>query len=207
MRKDPITMYHKYVNGGWDRWSLIEAVVSTYNIKSAIYPGSYIHITPSFIIPDVVYVDSDKKAKRFFSSEEVYDFINEEKTYEGDAKVKFYPSNYSKDFLEDGQSFDLMISQYAGFISQACKKYLKHEGILVANNSHGDAGVAFHDVDYTLIAVANNRKGKWVISDRDLESYFIPQKDINVTKEYLLTLNRGLGYKKSAGVYIFRKTS
>lgn len=205
MRKNPINMYHDYVKDGWDRRSLIEGIVSRYKVRCAIYPGSYIHVTPSFFIPDVVYVDSDKKAKRFFASEEVYEFIDREKIYEGDAKVRYYPSDYAGEFLEEEETFDLMISQYAGFISQACKKYLKHGGILLANNSHGDAGVAFHDDDYTLIGVANNRDGVWLISDNNLESYFIPKKDIEVTKEYLLTLSRGLGYKKSAGGYIFRK--
>lgn len=205
MAKNPISMYYDYIKEGWDRRSLIEGVVEKYTIKSAIYPGSYIHVTPSFIIPDVVYVDSDKKAKKFFASEEVYTFIAEEKVYAEDAQVRYYASDYSKNFMEKDETFDLMISQYAGFISQACKKYLKPGGILIANNSHGDAGVAFCDKDYSLIAVGNQRDGKWVISEKNMESYFIPKKAMDVTKEYLMTLNRGIGYMKSAGIYIFRK--
>lgn len=205
MKKDPITMYKDYVANGWDRKNLIKSLVERFTIKSALYPGSYIHITPSFLIPKVVYVDLDKKAKKFFAENAVYRFINDQKEYEEEASVNFYPSDYSKPFLKEELMVDLLISQYAGFISQSCKQYLKTGGILVANNSHGDAGVAFHDESFQLIAVANNRKGKWVISDKKLEEYFIPKKDFEVTKEYLLTLNRGLGYKKSAGVYIFRK--
>lgn len=198
-------MYTDYVKDGWDRINLIEGLVDKYRIKSALYPGSYIHITPSFIIPKVVYVDLDKKAKKFFSENEVYTYINKVKMYEEEAIIEFYAADYGKAFLKENQLFDLLISQYAGFVSQSCKRYLKHGGILVANNSHGDAGVAYHDQDFQLIAVANNRKGKWTISEKNLDDYFIPKKDIEVTKEYLLTLNRGLGYKKSAGVYIFIK--
>ena len=34
---------------------------------------------------------------------------------------------------------DVLLSQYAGFISEPCKGYLRAGGVLVANNSHGDA--------------------------------------------------------------------
>lgn len=205
MKKDPIEMYLKYVANGWDRKGLIVKLVDRFAINSALYPGSYIHITPSFIIPEVVYVDLDKKAKSFFARDEVYQYIDKNKSYTMDSKVKFYAADYSKDFLENHMNFDLVISQYAGFISQSCKKYMKKGAILAANNSHGDAGVANADKDYKLIAVANNKDDKWTISDKNLELYFIPKKEVEQTKEYLLTLNRGLGYKRSASVYIFEK--
>ncbi len=63
MKKDPIKMYTYYVHDEWNRRSLIESLVDKFHLKSALYPGNYIHITPSFIIPKVVYVDLDKKAK------------------------------------------------------------------------------------------------------------------------------------------------
>ena len=42
--------------------------------------------------------------------------------------------------MED-RSVDLLISQYAGIISQPCKRYLKPGGYLLVNNSHGGRGV------------------------------------------------------------------
>ena len=56
----------------------------------------------------------------------------------------------------------------------------------MANNSHGDAGIAYHDEDFELIALANNRNGKWMISYENLEEYFIPKKDIEITKFKLI---------------------
>ncbi len=37
---------------------------------------------------------------------------------------------------------DLIISQYAGFVGQETKRYLKEGGILLCNDSHGDATLA-----------------------------------------------------------------
>lgn len=47
--------------------------------------------------------------------------------------------------------FDLLISQYAGFISDTCINYLKVNGYLLVNNSHADAGLAAIDKDYKLL--------------------------------------------------------
>ncbi|MFX0037200.1 MAG: hypothetical protein ACFE9I_16330 [Candidatus Hermodarchaeota archaeon] len=40
---------------------------------------------------------------------------------------------------------------YAGFVSQSCKEYLKVGGILLTNNSHGNASMAYIDDDYQFI--------------------------------------------------------
>lgn len=206
MTYDPIALYHDYTKEGWHRFDLIKALVEAYGVTSALYPGSYVHITPSLMMPRVVYVDLDRKAKRFFSKKAaVAEFIEANKIYEGEASFDFYAADYGSDFLEDGETFDLVISQYAGFISHACKKHLKKGGILLANNSHGDAGVAYHDPDYQFIAVAKKFQEKWRLSEKDLEQYFIPKKPIEVSKAYLMTLSRGLGYKKTAEAYVFRK--
>ena len=61
--------------------------------------------------------------------------------------------DYSGKLQINENSFDIMFSFYAGFISQACKKYLRDDGILVCNNSHGDASIAYTDGDYSLISV------------------------------------------------------
>lgn len=50
---------------------------------------------------------------------------------------------------------DLIISQYAGFVGQATKVYLKKGGILLCNDSHGDATLAYCDSDYEFVGVIN----------------------------------------------------
>ncbi len=137
------------------------------------------------------------------------EYIQQRKQYVGQPQVAFHKADYTKDFGEQEESFDLLISQYAGFISQAGKKYLKIGGILVANNSHGDASMAMLDPDYEFIGVYNRRSDtKYTISAENLDTYFIPKKsDLIITKEYLEKTQRGVGYTKTPSGYLFKRIS
>jgi hypothetical protein len=80
------------------------------------------------------------------------------KVYSQAAQVQFHFADYRNDLENMDNRFDLLISQYAGFVGQYCKPYLKVGGLLLANNSHGDAGMAAIDEDYQLIAVFSFKK-------------------------------------------------
>jgi len=82
---------------------------------------------------------------------------------------------------------------------------LKKGGILLVNNSHGDAAMANLDNAYKFIAVVKRQKDNHKIFDSDLDSYFIPKNPIKVTRSYLEKIKRGIGYTKSATSYIFEK--
>lgn len=188
------------------REGLFEIISQNFEIKRAIYPGSYIHISPSFYFKEVVYVDNDRKAKKFFADLSFEDILKKKKVYLEDPIYRYHPVNYSSRFSEKEQYFDLLISQYAGFISQECKKYLKIGGILVANNSHGDAQLAYIDPDYEFIGVINYRNKLFYYSNKNLENYFIPKKeDVKITLEYLKSINHGIGYKRTANHYLFAR--
>jgi hypothetical protein len=150
-------------------------------------------------------VDNDKQAKQFFGKPEVFKFIAERKFYPLESKVTFHFADYRNGFDEPFESFDLLISQYAGFVGQHCKPYLKTGGYLLANNSHGDAGMAAIDDDYRLKAVFSVRNGKYRISETNLDEYFVPKSQIHITRAYLEKLQKGIGYKKTAGVFLFQK--
>ena len=199
-------LYRKYfTDRQFERLDLFQIISGKFDVQRVLYPGSFVHVTPSFVFPHVVYVDSDKQAKKFFNDPAVQRFINEQKGYPQEAQVTFHAADYRKGFDEQEEGFDLLISQYAGFVGQDCKHYLKRGGLLLANNSHGDAGVAALDEDYELIAVFLLRDGKYQISEVNLDAYFIPKAKISVTKKYLLELQKGIGYQKSASAYLFRK--
>jgi hypothetical protein len=206
MSKSALDLYRKYFQERqFERLDLFEIIADQFNVQRALYPGSFVHITPSFVFPDMVYVDNDKQAKQFFSKPEIFKFIADRKLYPQEAKVTFYFADYRTGFDEPLQTFDLLISQYAGFVGHHCKPYLKTGGFLLANNSHGDAGLAAIDNDYQLMAVFPVRNGKHRISEKNLDEYFVPKSRIQITKEYLEKLQRGIGYKKTAGVYLFQK--
>lgn len=196
-----------YSDRDYEQVDLFRLIKEKYPIKMVIYPGCFVHISPSFVFPNVTYIDSDRNAKRFFKNDKLDLFINKRKEYSEDPNISFYGINYINTIDDLRNQFDLLISQYAGFISDTCKEYLKIGGILLVNNSHGDAGLASIDKDYRLIATAHKSKGKYRISEASLEKYFIPKKDIKVTKELLYETQKGVGYSKTAPLYFFQRIS
>lgn len=204
--KDPLALYrHYYVERDYEGLDLFQQLAERYAIQSALYPGSFVHITPSFVYPAMVYVDNDKSAKKFFASSAISDFVSHSKFYEQEPSITFHAQSYMEDFGEATESFDLLISQYAGFVSQYCTKYLKVGGVLLVNNSHGDASMASLDNQLELAAVVLRRGGKHRISERNLESYLVPKSDTAITREYLQQIQRGIGYQKPASMYVFRR--
>ncbi len=204
--KKGLDAYKKYyIDREYEQVDLFRALKNKFDISNAIYPGSYIQISPSFVFPYVVYIDSDKNAIKFFKSESFKNIVNERKIYSRDPQIVFHGVDYRNLIDTYRFKFDLLISQYAGFISGVCKPYLRRGGYLLVNNSHGDAGMASIDKDYELIAGIHKRKGKYRLSTASLEKYFIPKKDIKVTREMLLERQKGVAYTKTAALYLFQK--
>ena len=207
MKINAINLYQKHhLDKGDERLEMFVIIAKYFNIERILYPGSFVHVTPSFVFPKATYVDIEQRAKQFFASPELRKLISERQTYSREALVQFHHQDYTNHLPESDQSFDLLISQYAGFVSQHCKRYLKIGGWLLANNSHGDASMAYLDDEYEFIGIMNRRGNKFNFSMKNLGEYFIPKKDVLVTKEYLETIRRGIGYQKSAFAYIFRRT-
>ncbi|MDX1379377.1 MAG: hypothetical protein R3307_11045, partial [Anaerolineales bacterium] len=135
MSKDPFDLYRKhFVDKSFERLDLFRRLAEKFDVQRVLYAGSFVHITPSFVFPDVVYLDNDKRANLFFRDSRVRDFVAERKSYPQDPKITFHFADYRNGFDEQSESFDLLISQYAGFVGQYCKHYLKKGGLLLANN-------------------------------------------------------------------------
>ena len=199
-------MYEKYYAGAKARRSFFDALAHWRQPERVLYPGSFIHVTASLVFPSVVYVDNDRNAKRFFSNmDHVVSFVTQRNVYPEAPEMVFHGSSYEADIPEQDGSFDLLISLFAGFISKPCKRYLKLGGVLAANNSHGDAGLASIDPDYELIGVLQGRWDRLRVVEEDLDAYFKPKKETKVTEELLRELNRGIGYTKSAPAYLFMR--
>jgi len=202
--------YEDYIQKSGDnfgyRYGLFKILNDNFTMYTVSYPGSYIDITPSLFFPKTYYIDSDKKAKKFFSNKkEIIDYIEENKTYNEATTLRYYHEDYRKKFDDITNSSDLLISLYAGFISKYCKALLKKNGVLITNNSHGDASMAKLDNDFRLIGVVNYQNKKYYLKTENLDEYFIPKRNISVTKELLEKTNRGVGYTKSANYYLFMK--
>lgn len=196
-------LYQKYfIDIGIERLSLFNNVRNKYMSEKVLYPGSFVHIAPSFYFSEVVYLDLDKRCKKFFSDNITLEFIHSRKEYKQNPIVRFYEMSYENDLVEENEYYDLLISQYSGFISKYCTKYLKRNGILLANDSHGDATFAVQSGEYNLVAVVNE---KMDIENNDLDQYFTftRKKEINIDE--VLRQMKGPKYKKMANSYILQK--
>lgn len=188
-----------------DRFRLFRAVRQAIAPKAVLYPGSYVDIAPSFVFPDVTYVDMDRRAKRFFDDPEgVREIINIQEEARPDAAFSFIQSNYAQLSLPQ-QSFDLLISLYAGFISEYCTDFLKIGGHLLVNPSHGDAALASLDKRYQLAGALVLQAGDYRVVETDLETHLQPKKPMEATRELLFETNRGIAYTRPAFAYLFQR--
>ena len=204
MAKNPLELYKEhFVDKEIERLELFQLLRIKYGGASAIYPGSFVHVTPSFVFPVTTYVEMDKRAKKFFENPGLSDFISSQKIYVEEARVQFYAQDYREEIVSEDEKYDLLISQYAGFVSKYCQRYLKIGGILLANNSHGDAGMASIDDDFQFIGVILKSGSKYRVSENNLSEYFVPKKAVEITMEYLEKIQKGICYTKTASSYLF----
>jgi hypothetical protein len=104
--------YQKYyVDRDYEQVDLFRLLKNDYSITSAVYPGSFVQVSPSFIFPRVVYIDSDKGAIRFFKTDASMELIKARKEYPQEPEFAFHGIDY-RELIEDYRStFDLLISQ------------------------------------------------------------------------------------------------
>jgi len=208
MKSNYPELYKQYfVDKRDERLDLFRLLSERFSIESGLYPGSFVHIAPSFVIPHMVYVDMDKRCDSFFRSEKTRIFIDKNKEYEMPASYRFHEADFSEGFPERKESFDILLSLYSGFISKCCGEYLKAGKILLTNNSHGDAPLAFLDERYYLIGVVKRNGSRFSYSEKDLDSYFIPKGNKALDKETIEKTMQGPAYTKTAYAYVFKKKS
>ncbi|MEM7271963.1 MAG: hypothetical protein AAF547_02680 [Actinomycetota bacterium] len=182
---------------------------------SVLYPGSYVDIGPSVWFDRVIYVDIDKRAARFFAEADQVDELVTTKRQAfdradrpgagGPPVVTFHHLDYRDDLPIGERSVDAVVSLYAGFISSYCTRYLRPGGLLLANNSHGDASMASLDPDYELAAVLDHAGGRYRVITTGLDPYLQPKRGEAPTAEELQSLGRGIAYTRSAFAYVFRR--
>jgi len=195
-----------YVDLNFDRAGLFETIKKEYGCNTVLYPGSSIHITPSFYFQHVVYVDISKTAKEFFDDiHNILDYINGNKKYKQSAYIQFIQGDYTKPLPLREESYDLLIALYAGEITKSCKKYVKPGGIILTNNHQGDAEELLKDSSISLDSLIY-MKGKKYVIEKNINSDF---KDIikryGNTKKDMKNTTKGLEYVDNQCYFILRK--
>lgn len=154
-------LFAEYDRHPGDRERLLRAVASWRPFERVLYAGSYIDASPSFVFPHVTYVDTDRRAARFFADRPGVDRLigaPRADAAKGEA-WRFLHADYTERLDVPDGSIDLLLSLYAGFVSEHCTRYLRAGGCLLANNSHGDASLASLECRYRLVAVVTKRVG------------------------------------------------
>lgn len=190
-----------------DRWRLFTAVTEALRPAAALYAGSYVDVAPSFVMPSVTYIDCDKRAQRFFGDVDgVHEIIA---AHDGppEPAVYFVHADYTTTLGLPHTHFDLLISLYAGFVSEYCTQHLKIGGTLLVNPSHGDAAMAAIDERYRLSGVVSSRDGGYSVSTVELNTYLIPKRAQAITAALLHDTGRGIAYTKSPFAYLFTRVA
>lgn len=205
---DPVRLYERhYLEKQFERREFLEFLLEEFAIERCLYPGGFIHCTPSFYFPVTVYVDTDDRAARFFKSATTHRFIGREKRYDTEPEIRFHHQDYEKPIPEAADSFDLLLSLYAGFVSATCVRHLKVGGLLVANNSHGDASMASLDPRLEFIGAIHEKGNRYRLDTADLDRYLVPKRPMELSPDYLRRLGRGVAYTHPAQYYLFRRVN
>ncbi|TXK19689.1 class I SAM-dependent methyltransferase [Homoserinibacter sp. GY 40078] len=188
-----------------DRTSLFGALRTEWAPMKALYPGSYLDLSPSTAIPSVTYVDLDRRAARYFAEESIVRAEIEGRTQPGaGTDIAFHHADYTKPLPIPLANFDLLISLYAGPVWDHCRQYLAPGGLLLANTSHGDASLAALDPSLQLVAAVHHRAGVYRLDTSDLDRYLIAKRPTAPDADAIRRQGRGIAYTKTAFAYVFR---
>ena len=91
------SFYEDYISKIGKRKALYKKVINDFDVSYVLYPGSHIDISPSFIIPNVTYVDNFKGAIRFFKDiDAVNMYIDEQKGYKRKKRSQIHWKKLSR---------------------------------------------------------------------------------------------------------------
>ena len=190
-----------------DRARLFSAVAGAVPAERVLYAGSYVDVAASFAYADVTYVDIDTRAAAFFADEAgVAEIISENGIDPSRRRVRFIHADY-RDLDLPAQSIDLLVSLYAGFVSEACTRFLAVGGTLLVNPSHGDAALASIDPRYRLAGVVLSGDRRYRVMRDGLERFMVPKKPGEITAARLHETGRGIAYTRSAFAYLFERVA
>ena len=63
------------------------------------------------------------------------------------------------------------------------------------------------DPRYRLQAAVTSRSGDYAVDDRNLDTYLVPRRDVEVTAESLIASGRGVAYTRSPFAYLFERVA
>ena len=197
-----IDLYRKhYTELQFERAGLFDLVQQSFHSNQALYPGSFVHITPSLYFPHVVYIDRRPDVQTFFADlEGVSQFIERNKYYRRSAYIRFIAQDFAAPLPLPPDSFDLLISIFATGAAEACQRYLKSDGLLLTNRRQEGTAINF-ELCYVILF----RSGKYRIVDGDQAMQLAARSDSKRTSHDLRQGERGLQYNENEIYFLFKK--
>jgi hypothetical protein len=190
----------------FDRAGLFELIKAKYGCGTVLYPGCSVHITPSFYFQHVVYVDINETAKEFFQdNQNVLSIVNSNKKYRQSAYIQFIHGDYTKKLPLRENNYDLLLSIYAGGITEFCKKYVKPGGIIVSNNHQNDARQALKDSSVRFEALIRRKGKKYIIENDTGEKMLKILQEYSMPTENMKNSSSGMKYVDNEYYFVFRK--
>lgn len=191
-----------------DRSGLFGALSAAWHPTKALYPGSYLDLSPSTAIPSVTYVDTDRRAAGYFADEvSVAAELRGRNLPGAGTDIAFLHADYTKPLPIPAAGFDLLISLYAGPVWEHCQQYLSPRGLLLANTSHGDACLAALDPALRLVAAVHHRAGRYRLDTAGLDSYLVPKRRSAADPDTIRRQGRGVAYTRTAFAYVFESVA
>lgn len=192
-------LYHKYYSSiGFERRGLFELIRKEFNPELVLYPGSSVHITPSFYFCHVVYIDRSPLAIGFFSDKkQVSETINSHKISNKSHYWRFLAKDFHGDLELEQNSFDLLVSLFSGKLIESLAKYLKINGLILTNSLFSDNDFVKGNNDYRYLGL---------ISCKNKIYRFEPKQQ--PVKQYRSTLkmkNKGFDYDDKEFYFMYQK--
>ncbi len=200
-----LVTWSQYRESIGDRSGLFQLLAGAWPVERALYPGSYVDLSPSTAIRSVTYVDTDARAARFFADAGVVRAQLAGRCRPGaGAEVRFLAADYTQPLDVPEGSMDLLISLFAGPVWGECRRYLRPGGWLLANTSHGDASLAALDPTLRLVAAVQHCDDRYRLNTDRLEEYLIPKRPDTADPERIHSTGRGIAYTRTAFAYLFQ---
>ena len=192
-------------------WPIFRELNKIVNPSRVLYPGCHRHVTASLIFSDVIYIDTYKKIAACFSDPKILEWVDSNKEYGDETKLKFLCKNFVRDFGENVNSFDLVMSLSAGIVTTSCAKYLKKSGYFFVSDAHYDARMLYLNPDFKLTHVWDSSTSNFDSSKETLKGHFTTKDGGKITKAMVQEsikkpkAKRSFKLEKDSLFYLFQK--
>lgn len=167
-------VYQEFVVAhGLERSALLETLrARCHGAPTVLYPGSFVHVTPSFFFQHVVYVDKSDFARDFFErADAVVHLVDAHRRYRQKPFLRFLHQDFTAALPLPEASFDVLLALYASGVSRSCAHFVRPGGLLLTNDHRGDAHDAAALEGWALHAVIEERRGVVRVREDGLDGY------------------------------------